>query len=145
MNFFRQKLARSLTVKEQLNVPMCYAIKVVIIGCIVGNPPVMSVFIASLWSIETTSYFCYCCFCMNELFSKLQEICVQRTLMNNYFWYCDFVLYYIVLHFMSLLQMHYIFLTFCGVKTKMPLTVLNCHKILIENVCRLFSWHHMWE
>ena len=38
---------------------------------------------------------------------------------------------------MSLLQMHYIFLTLCGVKTKMPLTVLNCHTILIENVCRL--------
>ena len=38
---------------------------------------------------------------------------------------------------MSLLQMHYIFLTLGGVKTKMSLAVLNCHTILIENVCRL--------
>ena len=38
---------------------------------------------------------------------------------------------------MSLLQMHYIFLTLCGVETKMPLTVLNCHTVLIENVCKL--------
>ena len=70
--------------KEQLNVPTYYAIKVVIIGCIVGNPPVMSVFVASLWSIEMVSYFCYCCFCLNELFSVLQEIYVPRSLMNNY-------------------------------------------------------------
>ena len=70
--------------KEQLNVPMHYAIKVVIIGCIVGNLPVMSVFIASLWSVEVVSYFCCCCSCLNELFSVLHEICVQRTLMNNY-------------------------------------------------------------
>ena len=37
----------------------------------------------------------------------------------------------------SLLQIHYIFLPLCGVKTKIPLTVLNCHTILIDNVCRL--------
>ena len=70
--------------KEQLNVLTYYAIKVVIIGCIVGNPPVMSMFIASFWSIEMVSYFCYCCFYLNELFSVLPEIRVQRTLMNNY-------------------------------------------------------------
>ena len=38
---------------------------------------------------------------------------------------------------MSLLQMHYIFLPCVVCKTKIPLTVLNCHTILIENVCRL--------
>ena len=36
---------------------------------------------------------------LNELFSILQEICVQRTLVKNYSWYCVFVLYCIVLHF----------------------------------------------
>ena len=98
MNFFPPELARSLTVEEQRNVPTYYAIKVVIIGCIVGNWPVMSVFIALLWPLFYGALF--------------------------------FIL-------MSLLEMHYIFLTLCGVKTKMPLTVLNCHTVLIENVCRL--------
>ena len=100
--------------KEQLNVPMYYAIKVVIIGCIVQNPPVMSVFIAMLWLIETVSYFCFCCFFLNELFSVLQEICVQRILMNNILLilclFCTAFFFILV----SLLQMHYIFLTLCG-------------------------------
>ena len=47
-DFFPRKLARSLPKKEQLNVPTYYAIKVDVIGCIVGNPPVMSVFTAAL-------------------------------------------------------------------------------------------------
>ena len=43
----------------------------------------------------------------------------------------------LVLILMSLLQMHYIFLPCVVFKIKMPLTVLNCQTILIENVCRL--------
>ena len=38
---------------------------------------------------------CYRCFCLNELFLVLQEICVQRTLINSIlliFWFC-FVLH----------------------------------------------------
>ena len=55
-----------------------------------------------------------------------------------YSWYCFFVLYCIFLHFnISFEKIHYIFLPLCGVKTKIPLTVLNCHAILIDNVCRL--------
>ena len=138
MNSFPWKLARSLTGKEQLNVPTYYAIKVVIIGCIVGNPPVMSVFISSLWSIEMVSYFCYCCFCLNELFSVLLEICVQRTLMNNYSWYCVFALYCIVLYFNVSFPNALHFSYLCSVnKTKLPLSLLNCHTIFIESVCRL--------
>ena len=38
---------------------------------------------------------------------------------------------------MSLLQMHYIFLPCVVFKAEMPLTVFHCHRILIENVCRL--------
>ena len=101
--------------KEQLNVPTYYAIKAVIIGCVVGNLPVMSVFIASFWSIDTVSYFCYCCFCLNELFSVLQETCVQRPLMNNYSRYCVFVLYCIVLHFNVSFPnvLHFSYLVWC--------------------------------
>ena len=61
--FFPRKRVRSLT-----NVPTYY------VGCIVRNPPVMSVFIAQLRSIEAVSYFCYCYFCLNELFLVFQEI-----------------------------------------------------------------------
>ena len=71
MNFFPRKLARLLSVKEQLNIRTYYAIKVVIIGHNVENPPVMSLFIASFWSIEMVSCFCYCSFCLNELFSVI--------------------------------------------------------------------------
>ena len=49
-----------------------------------------------------------------------------------------FILYSIVLHFIvsSANALHLSSLG-GGVKTKVALTVLNCHKILIENVCRL--------
>ena len=88
--------------------------------------------------IEAVRYISYCCFCLNELFSVFQEICIQRTLMNNILLILFFVLYCIFLHFnISFEKIHYIFLPLCGVKTKIPLTVLNCHAILIDNVCRL--------
>ena len=39
--------------------------------------------------------------------------------------------------YLSLLQIHYIFLPCMVYKTKLPLTVLHCHTVLIENVWRL--------
>ena len=42
--------------------------------------------------------------------------------------------FYILL---SLLQMHSNFFPCVVFKAKIPLTVFNCHTILIENVCRL--------
>ena len=79
---------------------------------------------------------CSCCFCQNELFLVLQEICVQRTLINRILLILCFctALFFIL---MSLLQMHYIFLPFMVHKTKMSLTIFHCHTILTENVCRL--------
>ena len=113
-----------------------YAIKVVIIGCIMRNPPVMSVFIAVLWSIEAASYFCYCCFYLNEQY--LQEICVQRTLMNNILLIFCFCFVQHCSSFSYIFCKCTAFLFPCVVfNSKMPLTVLNCHTILIENVFRL--------
>ena len=138
-HFFPQKLARSLTVKEQLNVPMYYVIKVVIIGCIVGNAPVMSVFIASLKSIETeiVNWNCFQ-YCRKYLFKGTWWTITPDIV----FLFCTALLFILMLMLIILMlilifQMHYIFLTLCGVKTKLPLTVLNCHTMLIENVCRL--------
>ena len=98
--------------------------------------------IALLWSIETVNYFCYCCVCLNKLFSVLQEIYVQRILMNNIL---------LILCFCFVLNCSSFQCIFCKCttsfvcvpcvvhKTKMPLTILYCHTILIENVCRLLS------
>ena len=82
------------------------------------------------------------CFCLNELFLVLQEICVQRTLMNSILLIlCFFFCTALVFILMSLLQIHYIFfLPSMVYKTRMPLTVFHCHTILIENetvICRL--------
>ena len=98
--------------------------------------------IALLWSIETVDYFCYCCVCLNKMFSVLQEIYVRRILMNNIL---------LILCFCFVLNCSSFQCIFCKCttsfvcvpcvvhKTKMPLTVLYCHTILIENVCRLLS------
>ena len=96
----------------------------------------MSVFIALLWSIEAVSYFCYCC--LNEMFSVLQEICVQRTLMNNIL----MILFFCFVLHCSSFKCHFckcstIFFPCVVFKTKMHLTVLNCYANVIENVCRL--------
>ena len=81
---------------------------------------------------------CYCYSCPNELFSVLQEICVQRTLMNSILLILCFCF---ALHCSSLWCLFCKCTTFflpCVVfKAEMPLTVFHCHKILIENVCRL--------
>ena len=80
------------------NAPTYHAIKVVIIGCIVRNPLFKSVFIAQLRSIEAVSYFSYCCFCLNELFSY----CRKYVLKGPYEQYTPdivFVLYCIALYF----------------------------------------------
>ena len=113
--FFPRILGRLLTVKEQLTVAMYYAIKV-IIGCIVGNPPVMSVFNALLWSIETVSFICNYCFYLNGLFSVLQEMCSkgldEQYTPNIVLLFCT-ALFFIL---MSLfLQIHYFVLTLCSV------------------------------
>ena len=100
---------------------------------------------------------CQSCLCSLPLCGQLKQVAISVTVAFVWitcFQYCrkyvfkgswwtitpDIVflfctaLFYIL---MSLLQMHYIFLALCVAKTKMPLTVLDCHTILIENVCRL--------
>ena len=80
---------------------------------------------------------CYRCFCLNELFLVLQEICVQRTLINSILLilcFC-FVLHCSSFNVSFANALHFLPCILC--KTKMLLTVFHCHTILIENVCRL--------
>ena len=94
------------------NVPTYHAIKVVIIGCIVRNPLFKYVFIAQLRSTEAVSYFCYCCFCLNELFSYCRKYVLKGPWWTIYSWYC----FCFILHCSSFwCLLHYIFLSLCGV------------------------------
>ena len=81
---------------------------------------------------------CYYCLCLNELFLVLQEICVQRTLMNSILLILCFCFALHCSSFWCLFCKCTSFFLPCVVfKAEMPLTVFHCHTILIENVCRL--------
>ena len=75
---------------------------------------------APLWLIET---ICYRYFCLNELFSVLQDrkYVFKGPWWTVYSWYCVFVLYCIVLHFNVTFAnaQHSVYLVWC-IRPKCP-------------------------